>query len=118
MDMQRLQAQVAEFDRLDAEQESSLSKSAYRSWTHGQTYVAGFTARTQLKNIMAKMAAAAQPATTWRDLPVTGRQLECLARMGVSQETGITRGRASDLIDAAKNEALGSIGGGYDDGSN
>jgi len=50
--------------------------------------------------------------------PATQRQQEYLVSLGVKLEPGMTVARASQLIDAAKNDYLGSIGGAYYDGSN
>lgn len=56
----------------------------------------------------------------WRDDPATGKQLEYLTSLGVEFYPGdnLTKGRASDLIDAAKRDELGSSGAWYTDGSN
>ena len=56
----------------------------------------------------------------WRDHPATGKQLEYLVALGIEfyPEENLTKGRASELIDAAKRDELGSVGGWYTDGSN
>ena len=48
----------------------------------------------------------------------TDAQVRYLVALGVQIEEGLTKARASDLIDAAKGGYLGSIGGTYTDGSN
>jgi len=56
--------------------------------------------------------------TNRRNRPATQRQQEYLVSLGVKLESGMTVARASQLIDAAKGNYLGSIGGAYYDGSN
>jgi len=55
----------------------------------------------------ARCASAATPA-----------QINYLNILGVKREDGMTKSRASELIDAAKSGMLGSVGGWYTDGSN
>jgi len=54
----------------------------------------------------------------WHNDPATNAQLRYLAALHVQIDTPLTKGHASQLIDAAKNNTLGSIGGFYTDGSN
>lgn len=56
----------------------------------------------------------------WRNDPVSHKQLAYLAKLGVETYPvdNLTKGRASELIDAAKRNELGSVGGWYVDGSN
>ena len=63
----------------------------------------------------------AQQETTprrWQDEPAAERQRAYLVSLGVQLEPGLTKGRASELIDAAKNGELGSVNGFYHSGSN
>jgi hypothetical protein len=48
----------------------------------------------------------------------TDAQIRYLVTLGVQLEDGMTKSRASELIDAARGGYLGSIGGTYTDGSN
>lgn len=48
----------------------------------------------------------------------TTNQIAYLVRLGVVVEPGLSKRRASELIDAAKSGRLGSVGGWYRDGSN
>lgn len=60
------------------------------------------------------VAAAPRQAVRWQDQPATDRQLEYLSSLGVKNEPGMTKGRASMLIDAAKNgDGVESYGGEY-----
>jgi len=62
---------------------------------------------------------AAATTRSWRDDPATQRQIACLVALGVELEPHMTKGRASDLISAARSgEGVGSIGGFFTDGSN
>ena len=55
----------------------------------------------------------------WQNHPATDRQKIYLVSLGVDFDSKtLTKGRASDLIDAAKNGHLGSVNGFYRDGSN
>ena len=47
----------------------------------------------------------------WQDQPATLRQISYLVSLGVVVEKGITKGRASELIDAAKGDNLSAFGG-------
>ena len=42
----------------------------------------------------------------WRDDPATQSQKDCLKRMGITINEGLTKGEASDLIGGAKAEPL------------
>jgi hypothetical protein len=48
----------------------------------------------------------------------TQKQIEYLIILGINVEIGLSKQRASELIDAAKSKRLGSVGGWYRDGSN
>lgn len=48
----------------------------------------------------------------------TDKQVEYLVKLGVKIEKGMTKTRASELIDAVKGGYLGSVGGWFVDGSN
>lgn len=54
----------------------------------------------------------------WQDDLATDKQISYLRSLGVRIEPRMTKGRASELIDAAKNQTLGSVSGFYTDGSN
>jgi len=66
----------------------------------------------------APAAPAPAVASDWRTHPATARQVEYLVSLGVQIEERMTKGRASQLIEAAKTGALGAVGGFYTDGSN
>lgn len=56
---------------------------------------------------------------SWQNHPATYRQKVYLTNLGVAYDSKtLTKGRASQLIDAAKGGHLGSVGGFYNDGSN
>jgi hypothetical protein len=74
--------------------------------------------KTKLGTEANQVAAKVRANGGWRDEPVTGAQVAYLSKLGVKIEPGMTKGRASDLIDAAKTGDLGSIGGWRTDGSN
>jgi hypothetical protein len=59
-------------------------------------------------------------ATThdWRNDPATEAQIRYMVTLGIEVEDGLTKGRASELIDAAKSADLGMANGFYQDGSN
>ncbi len=59
-----------------------------------------------------------QQPHNWKNDAATGSQISYLNSLGVRLENGMTKGRASQLIDAAKNDELGSVSGYYTDGSN
>ena len=59
-----------------------------------------------------------QEQNDWRNETATERQISYLIDLGVSIEYGMTKGRASQLIEAAKQGILGSAYGFYTDGSN
>ena len=55
----------------------------------------------------------------WHDDPATSAQRAYLTGLGVKPEQGMTKGRASQLIDTHNRDgSIGSIGGWYLDGSN
>lgn len=54
----------------------------------------------------------------WKTDPASVAQIALLRRMNVRIESGMTKGRASLLIDAARGQYLGSVNGFYTDGSN
>lgn len=56
--------------------------------------------------------------TPWQEHPATSKQIRYLIDLNVKLEDGMTKARASELIDAAKNDDLGTVGGTYTDGSN
>lgn len=60
------------------------------------------------------------PASTtrWQDQPATSPQIRYLNDLGVKLEANLTKGRASELIEAAKGSNLGSVNGFYRDGGN
>jgi hypothetical protein len=61
--------------------------------------------------------AAARQATRWQDQPATTRQIEYLVALGVAVEPGMTKSRASELIDAAKGQdGIEYLGGQYAEG--
>jgi hypothetical protein len=65
----------------------------------------------------APVAAAPRQAVRWQDQPATDRQLEYLSDLGVKTEPGMTKGRASELIDAAKGgDGVEYLGGQYAEG--
>lgn len=60
-----------------------------------------------------------RPARDWRGDRATEAQLRYLVSLGIELEDGMTKGRASDLIEAHKRgEGVGMVGGFYHDGSN
>ena len=72
----------------------------------------------ELRSMGYKLNDTAPSPGNWRDDPATHSQKAYLARLGVDvAEDGLTKGRASELIDAAKGDYLGSVGGHYYDGS-
>jgi hypothetical protein len=68
--------------------------------------------------IFAQFGRYVQTQTPWQGDLATGAQRDYLARLGVVAEAGMTKGRASALIDAARAGELGSVGGFYESGSN
>jgi hypothetical protein len=80
-----------------------------------------FAARFECAPIDAEPEAETQPEpTNWRNEPATEAQLRYLTdlRVNTQVEDNLTKGRASELISAAKNNELGTVGGWYIDGSN
>jgi hypothetical protein len=55
-------------------------------------------------------------STDWRQDAATQAQREYLVRLHVAIEPGMTKGRASELIEAAKSGEIESIGGQYTEG--
>jgi hypothetical protein len=70
------------------------------------------------QNITQSQETAQLAQTPWQQHPATSKQIQYLIDLGVRLENGMTKARASALIDAAKNSEIGSIGGFYRDGSN
>ena len=54
----------------------------------------------------------------WKTDGATAAQIALLRRMNVQIERGMSKGRASQLIDAARGGYIGSVSGFYTDGSN
>lgn len=75
-------------------------------------------ARGYIKPVSTAASAGGISTADWHHDPATNRQIEYLVTLGVSPEPSMTKGRASQLIDAAKRGDLGSVGGFYRDGSN
>jgi len=118
MTLDQMRQAVATFEALDAEQENSSSKYGYRSWMRSQIYMDGIILKTNLVSAERRTAQATRPARTWRDDPATQNQITYLLNFGVEIERNLTKGRASELINAAKTDGLNSIGGWRYDGSN
>ena len=112
---------------------SPVSKSAHRSWINRDDVYSSDEGRgvwglTQsvIDRIFATYGreqerpaahAAARPAQRWQDQPATTRQIEYLVALGVAVEPGMTKGRASELIDAAKGQdGIEYLGGQYAEG--
>ena len=66
------------------------------------------------QTVQAQQTAQAQK----RNDPATDSQIAYLVKLGVVVDSGLTKKRASELIDAAKHGRIGSVGGWYRDGSN
>ena len=77
----------------------------------------------QLMSILTPVAIE-KPATQtvkrdWRNDPATDAQLIYLTSLNIRLEPGMTKGRASQLIDAHKSgNGVGYVNGWYNDGSN
>jgi len=72
------------------------------------------------RKLAPKTAPVSAPATSipaftttnrWQDDPATDRQIAYLVALGVRIERNMSKGRASELIDAARGGYLGSVGG-------
>ena len=74
--------------------------------------------QSKAQKAVAQQQAAPTLPRCWQDDPATQAQLRYLNRLHVNYPDGITKGRASDLIEFAKHGELGSTGEFYHDGSN
>lgn len=110
------QNRLEELEAMDAQKKLG-SKSSYRTWRLSEDYVELITLRTNAKNAQAK----AQPEAArrdWRNDPATDKQLDLIAKFNICYEENMTKGRASQLIDAHLHDSVGSVGGWYSDGTN
>jgi hypothetical protein len=75
-----------------------------------------------MAHALVEIEVAEKPATvvrSWKDEPASEKQMDYLDRLGIAYDRrAITKGRASELIDAHKDGILGSHYGFYSDGSN
>jgi hypothetical protein len=95
-----------------------LKKSGAWQQTVGGPWFAYDTNVAELKAMGYTLTTAPAAPAHWQDEPATSRQIMYLNSLGVQLETGLTKARASELIDAAKNGYLGSVNGFYRDGGN
>ena len=118
MNTQEMTARIAELEQFIASKKESMSKTGFRSWVYRSgEYNEMIDLKTDLGNAQIKAKKAA-PRRNWQNDQATTGQLNYLARLRVAVDEQITKGRASQLINAAKNDDLGSVGGFYTDGSN
>lgn len=106
---------LAELEKIDTQKKLG-SKSGYRNWITSAYYFELTNLRTQLHN--EQITTTAAPRRNWRNDPATEKQLIYLNKLGVVLEDGMTKGRASELIDATRDNSLTSIGGKYYRGGN
>lgn len=112
------QKRIAELEQIISKKQAQMSKSKFSSWYNRAAEVQELCTLKARQN--SSPAASRNNGQSWRNDPVTSRQRDCLFHLGIEIEPGLTKGRASDLIEAAKrsDDILGSIGGFRRDGSN
>jgi len=107
---------ITELEQIIEQKKASMSKTSFRSWYSQSSEVHELcNLKSQVMNTKARQPR--QPRD-WRNDPATSRQIQYLNKLGIELEPAMTKGRASDLIDAARGDYVGSIGGRYRDGSN
>ena len=112
-----IQDRIAELEQIIEEKRGSLSKTSFRSWYNRANEVF------ELCDLKPKAGRNAEPRqakshSDWHNDSATSSQIRYLNDLGVKLESGLTKGRASELIEAATGGYLGSVGGLYHDGSN
>lgn len=97
---------------------ANRSKATARRWNLSNEAME-YAELTALAQQEARAATPKPQPRDWRSDPMTPAQKALLERFGIALEPCMTKGRASDLIEAHKNEgSVGHIGGYYVDGSN
>ena len=118
MNLEQLRSRKAQIEAAIAERTARMSKTQARRWSSDARNDLVYELSVVGAKITDLEKRAAQAAHNWRNDPATDRQREYLVALGVQLERNMTKGRASDLIEAAKANELGSIGGWRHDGSN
>ena len=114
-----IEDRIEELEDIFDEKESSMSKTAFRRFkAFSDEAMEMSTLKARLDTLNSQDRAKAAPKNEWHADPATDAQLRYLTTLGVCKEPNMTKKRASDLISAAKDGDLGSIGGFYVSGSN
>jgi len=117
MNAQKTQ-RLAELEAINTEKDKG-SKSTWRNWTRSNEFFEMIDLRTELANEKIAAKKKSPPSNAWRNDPATEKQIAYLRNLGIAIESGMTKGRASDLIEMHKADgSVGSLNGWYKDGSN
>lgn len=107
---------IEELERIIERKRTTMSKTSFRSWYPQSTEVRELC---ELRAAVANAEVATQKRNdNWKSDPATDKQIAYLKHLRVVVESGMTKGRAGELIEAAKGGYLGSVNGWYTDGSN
>ena len=107
---------IAQLEAIIEGKKNSMSKTGFRSWRCRASEV--FELATLKSHVDSRKQVQVRSNGGWHDDPASRRQIEYLNSLGVRLEDGMTKGRASELIEAARGGYLGTVSGFYRDGSN
>ena len=118
MDTSEMKARIAELEQIIESKRTSMSKTRFNSWHSRANEVFELcTLKAKAQSVEPRQRQTRSNGN-WRNDPATSRQIQYLNRLGVQLEDEMSKGRASELIEAAKGGCLGSVGGWFRDGSN